>query len=172
MWKKEKMLVGSIFSFYHNVFYHSKNKIHFLMTLILLSADTLNLDQSKNLSFGKEWKKKLPMFPFNLESAVDFILEEFKLLWVTKSCVSPLFVGSMLSETNYTLGSCQWNFVRCINWAVMMFNITYDSLSYTTKSLQVYRGGSVARRLRCFNLNYKTVVLFPVCLADHVDKAT
>ena len=53
-----------------------------------------------------------------------------------------------------------------------MFNITYDSLSYTTESLQVYRDGSVARRLRCFNLNYETVVLLPVCLADHVDKAT
>ena len=92
-----------------------KTKFIFSVTLIVMSADILNLDQSKNLSFGKELKKTLPMFTFNLESAVDFILEEFKLLWVTKSCVSPLFVGSMLSETNYTLGSCQWNFVRCIN---------------------------------------------------------
>ena len=47
------MLVSSIFSFSHNVSYHLKKNFCFLITLILSSANAFNLDQSKNLSFGK-----------------------------------------------------------------------------------------------------------------------
>ena len=49
------MLVTSIFSFSNNVFYPSHFKFHLLVTLILLSANAFNLDQSKILSFGKEF---------------------------------------------------------------------------------------------------------------------
>ena len=44
------MLVTSIFSFSHNVFYLSKN------TFDMLSANAFNLDKSGNLLFGKELK--------------------------------------------------------------------------------------------------------------------
>ena len=48
MWEKEKMLVTSIFSFTPE-----KNSC-FKVTFILSSANAFNLDQSKNLLFGKE----------------------------------------------------------------------------------------------------------------------
>ena len=54
LWEKEKMLVTSIFSFSHNVFYPSKTNFNFSATFNLSSANAFNLDQSKNLSFGKE----------------------------------------------------------------------------------------------------------------------
>ena len=50
---KEKMLVTSIFSFSHNVFYPSQNKFQFSVTCILSSSTAFNLDQSEML-FGKE----------------------------------------------------------------------------------------------------------------------
>ena len=49
LWKKVKMLVTSISSFSHNVFYPIQNNFHFSVTLILLSANAFNLDQSKIL---------------------------------------------------------------------------------------------------------------------------
>ena len=49
MWEKEKMLVTSIFSFSHNIFYNSQNKFYFF-NLFFLSANASNLDQSKILS--------------------------------------------------------------------------------------------------------------------------
>ena len=49
MWEKEKMLVTSIFSFPHIVFYLSCNKLQ-----DLLSANAFKLELSKILSFGKE----------------------------------------------------------------------------------------------------------------------
>ena len=48
---KEKMLVTSIFFFSNNVFYSPINR--FCAKFILSSANALNLDQSKILSFGK-----------------------------------------------------------------------------------------------------------------------
>ena len=44
LWEKEKMLVTSIFSFSHNVFYPSKNKVqfNFSVTCILSSANAFN----------------------------------------------------------------------------------------------------------------------------------
>ena len=48
------MLVASILSSSHNVFYPLQNEFQFLITIILSSANAFNLDQSKNLSFGKE----------------------------------------------------------------------------------------------------------------------
>ena len=52
------MLVNSIFSFTQNVFYPSqKTNFNFSVTFILTSANALNLDKSKNLSFGKELEK-------------------------------------------------------------------------------------------------------------------
>ena len=48
------MLVTSIFSFSHNVFYPSQNKFQFFfVTFILLSASAFRLEQSRNLSFGR-----------------------------------------------------------------------------------------------------------------------
>ena len=52
--EKKKMLVTSIFSFCHNVFYPSQSKFQFFSHIHLLSADALNSDQSKILLFGKE----------------------------------------------------------------------------------------------------------------------
>ena len=48
------MLVTSIFSFSNNVFYPSQNKFQFSAKFNLSSANAFNLDQSKNLSLGKE----------------------------------------------------------------------------------------------------------------------
>ena len=55
--EKEKMLVSSIFSFFHNVFCPSRNTFwyFFFITFILLSTNAFNLDQSKILPFGKEF---------------------------------------------------------------------------------------------------------------------
>ena len=55
LWEKEKMLVTSIFSFYHNVFYPYQHKFQFFNTH-LSSANSSNLDRSRNLSFGQESK--------------------------------------------------------------------------------------------------------------------
>ena len=44
LWEKEKMLVTSIFSFSHNVFYPSKTNFSFGVTFILSSANPFNLD--------------------------------------------------------------------------------------------------------------------------------
>ena len=51
--EKEKMLVTSIFFFSHNVFYHPQHKFQLFF---FSSANALNLDHSKVLSFGKELK--------------------------------------------------------------------------------------------------------------------
>ena len=47
------MLENSIFSFFHNVFYPLQKEFPCLSYIILWSANALNLDQSKILSFGK-----------------------------------------------------------------------------------------------------------------------
>ena len=49
------MLVTGIFSFSHDVFYPSQNKIQFLSHIFFFvcKINAINLDQSKNLSFGK-----------------------------------------------------------------------------------------------------------------------
>ena len=47
-------MLASIFSFLHNVFYHSKTNFNCTVTIILSFAYAFNLDQSKILSFGKE----------------------------------------------------------------------------------------------------------------------
>ena len=54
LWEKEEMLVTSIFSFSHNVFYPSQNKFQFFSHIYLSSANAFSLNQSKILSFGKE----------------------------------------------------------------------------------------------------------------------
>ena len=53
MWKKEKMLVTNMFSFFHIVFYPSQNKFHFSATFALSSANAFNLNQPRILSFDK-----------------------------------------------------------------------------------------------------------------------
>ena len=51
----------------HNVFYLSPKKFNFSVTFILLSANAFNLDQSKNLLFGKGLNlMKDPKFPVKL----------------------------------------------------------------------------------------------------------
>ena len=45
--KKKKMLVTSIISFSHNVFYYFQNKFHFSIIFILSSANSFNLDWSQ-----------------------------------------------------------------------------------------------------------------------------
>ena len=55
LWEKEKILVTSIFSFSHNVFYPSQHKYQFFTNIYLCRLqNAFNLDQSENLSFGKE----------------------------------------------------------------------------------------------------------------------
>ena len=55
MWEKEKILVTSIFTFSHSVFY-SIIEIVILATFNLLSANAFNFVTSKILLFGKELK--------------------------------------------------------------------------------------------------------------------
>ena len=52
--KKEKMLVTSIFSSSHSVLYPNKDRNSLLAAFGLLSTNTLDLDKSKVLSFGKD----------------------------------------------------------------------------------------------------------------------
>ena len=52
------MLVTSIFSFSHNVFYPSQNNFKFSFMFILFSGQFFNLDQAKNMSFGKELREQ------------------------------------------------------------------------------------------------------------------
>ena len=61
LWEKERMLVTSIFSFSHNVFYPSQQRFlpyqrernNLFSEFILSSAHAFNLDQSKILPFGR-----------------------------------------------------------------------------------------------------------------------
>ena len=58
-WEKEKSLIMSNFSFFHSVFNSiTKRKCHF-KKFNLSSANAINLDQSKNLSFGKGLTRSL-----------------------------------------------------------------------------------------------------------------
>ena len=54
MWEKEKMLIVSIQSFSHNVFYSKKREIIILKAFNLTSANVFNFIQSKILLFGKQ----------------------------------------------------------------------------------------------------------------------
>ena len=54
LWEKKKMLVTSIFSFFHNFSVLLKPNFSCSFTFMLSSANALNFDQSKILSFGKE----------------------------------------------------------------------------------------------------------------------
>ena len=58
LWEKEKMLVNSIFTFSHNVFYFSRKNFNFSVTFIFSSANAFSLYQSYNLLFGKELGNK------------------------------------------------------------------------------------------------------------------
>ena len=53
-WKKEKMLVISISPFPVMFSTLPKTNFGFSITFIISSASAFNLDQSKNLSFGRE----------------------------------------------------------------------------------------------------------------------
>ena len=53
-WEKEKMLVTSIFSFCHHVFYLPKTSFNFWVMFNLWSANSFNLDMSKILLFGEK----------------------------------------------------------------------------------------------------------------------
>ena len=55
LWEKEKMLVTSIFSFSHNVFYQRK----FAARTKLSSANAFNWDKAKNVSFSKGFNKRM-----------------------------------------------------------------------------------------------------------------
>ena len=64
--EKEKMLVTSIFSLFHNVFYSSQNKVRFFCNIYFLPAKSFKLDWSKILSLGKELKVVYLLFSFYL----------------------------------------------------------------------------------------------------------
>ena len=55
--EKEKMLVTSIFSFSHNVFYPRKTNLKFLVTFDLSPTNAFNLDMANILLFGKGIKQ-------------------------------------------------------------------------------------------------------------------
>ena len=48
------MLITNIFSFSHNVFYHSQN-FNFFVLFTLLPVNAFSLDNPKNLLFGKKF---------------------------------------------------------------------------------------------------------------------
>ena len=72
------MLVTSIFSFSHNVFYPSQNKFQFLSHIYLSSANASSSDRSKILSFGKEFMLTVlkPSQPFTKQSQVLTTLKQ------------------------------------------------------------------------------------------------
>ena len=67
------MLVTSIFSFSHNVFYTVKDRNHHFSHIILSSANAFNLVTPKILSFGKELKFELSLSP-EWQESVPYIL--------------------------------------------------------------------------------------------------
>ena len=67
------MLVTSIFSFSHNVFYPSQNKFVFLATFDLLSANAFKLDLCKNLLFAVLWYQ------------VQFVCEDSEIIGKTRN---------------------------------------------------------------------------------------
>ena len=54
LWTKEKMLVASIFSFSHNVFYHMKDKFNIFSETNMSSANAFNLDKVKSWASKRE----------------------------------------------------------------------------------------------------------------------
>ena len=56
LWEKEKMLVTSIFSISHSVFYSIKERNHHFNNIyfVVCKIYAFNLDQAKILLFGKE----------------------------------------------------------------------------------------------------------------------
>ena len=50
LWRKEKMLVTTIFSFSNNIFYPSPNKIQFLIKFTLSYANASSMGKPKILS--------------------------------------------------------------------------------------------------------------------------
>ena len=65
LWEKEKMLVTSIFSFPHSVFYSMKKKIIILATFNLSSVNAFNSVMFKILLFGKERVKSTRQHKFS-----------------------------------------------------------------------------------------------------------
>ena len=64
------MLVTCVFSYSQHVSIFPKLNLNFKFTFILLSANTFNFDQTKILSFGKEFKNELlekKKLPFSLK---------------------------------------------------------------------------------------------------------
>ena len=61
MWKKDKMLVTSIFSFLTTISVDRKKKktLRFIVTLILTSANAFNLEYSKVILYGKRLTKRI-----------------------------------------------------------------------------------------------------------------
>ena len=55
-WIKKKILVNSIFSFSHNVFYHIKDINYHFSYMVMSSADAVNLVKTNILSFDKDLK--------------------------------------------------------------------------------------------------------------------
>ena len=67
------MLVTSIFFFSHSVFYSSNINFNFWVTMILSSANALNLVKAKILSFDEELND--PIYIFHFSHSLDPILK-------------------------------------------------------------------------------------------------
>ena len=64
LWEKVKMLVTSIFSFFHNVFYPSKTNLNFSVTFILSYANTFNISQPVVCCLVKSYSTSLKHFTY------------------------------------------------------------------------------------------------------------
>ena len=57
LWEKEKMLLTSIFSFYHNVFYPVKDKFYFLSYIYFVDCTCIQIGEVKIRHLVKSYRK-------------------------------------------------------------------------------------------------------------------
>ena len=80
MWKKEKMLATSIFSFSCIVFYSSQEEFLFLIYIYFVVCKCFQFGQSKNLLFGKVLGKNV-INPFTRWQNYSFVQFESICRW-------------------------------------------------------------------------------------------
>ena len=83
LWEKEKMLVTSIFSFFHSVFYPIKDRNHHLSYVYFVVCKCFQFGHIQNVSFGNEL-----IFEIWLCSSNRFLIDYFRLFIVTTGCPS------------------------------------------------------------------------------------
>ena len=89
LWEKEKMLVTSIFSHSHNVFYHSQSKFQFLSHIYFVVCKSFQFGMVFPTMFSTIHKKNLNFsVTFIFSSANPFNLDWFNILLFSKELIT------------------------------------------------------------------------------------